>query len=133
MPFDAEGFIAEPSLRPLPEPITKTNLRKVRDFIAALPPEKFDMGSPYPEASECGTAACIGGWGRLVLGDLPVTLLTFGEEAFGLTAHQAGALFYPNYVGDFSPMLEATPSHAVRVLDHLIETGEVDWSKALDQ
>jgi len=112
----------------------RDNLMLVRNFLASLPPERFDMGDWGDGADvECGTAACIGGWAeRLLFGELygrPTWLV--GAE-MGLSIDQSEDLFF--LVGKQQPGLDfqdITTAHAVKVLDHLIATGEVDWSKAL--
>lgn len=152
MPFDSTNYSDAPSHAEVAEPVTKTNLRRVRDFIAGLPANKFLMctfgafaGDDWRAASSqevkhgCGTAACIAGWANALLStdDIP----NLGERPFesacallGLQRDDGEMLFWPwNLSDDFDWVSEeATPAQAVRVLDHLIETGEVDWSKALE-
>ena len=106
---------------------------QLRDFLATLPPSSFDM-SIWGTYESCNTAVCIGGWAvRLFnlkqppLRGLFVKLIA-GEKLvadhLGLTEDQADALFYPpNYKDHYYPLQQA-----VAVLDHLIETGEVDWT-----
>lgn len=115
------------------------NIKRVRDHIASLPPERFDMtvyGGHVTEdgdvvedlradVSDCGTVACICGW--------TVAIFGVGEglddqsaacEVLGLTEMQGDLLFIPD------PRNGRTSADAARVLDHLIATGEVDWSVA---
>lgn len=116
------------------------NIKRVRDHIAGLPPARFDMralflnadGSvnyddvrPIAAVKECGTAACIAGWAAVVLRPrtLGVDAATIGG-LFGLEAEQRSELFCP--MGYYEPG-RYTLSQAVRVLDHLVETGEVRW------
>lgn len=119
--------------------MNKDNIRKVRDVIASQPAAKFDMARLFttqdlrdwwilrPDAvlNECGTAACIAGWTLVVF--QPEQLSTKGavdaEPYLGLNEGQAFKLFTP-------PGWKTeryTRAHAVRVLDHLLETGEVNW------
>jgi len=101
------------------------NLRKVRDHIASLPPEQVNMGLFQGEKS-CGTVACIAGW---------ATELNGGRRAqgwLGLYDRQTRELFTPRgWARDEHRRVEHTKlypkSRVVTTLDHLIETGEVDW------
>ena len=113
--------------------MNRENITKVRDVIAGLPSAEFDMRDWGNH--ECDTAACIGGWtARVVLNDRSLTERVCGD-ALGLTVGQRSTLFYPRGIelpdgGYWSPY-DATPTQAVRVLDHLLATGEVDWNVAL--
>lgn len=121
-------------------------IKQVRDRIAELPAERFNMGIwagtlrgdeygvfPSQLNHDCGTAACIGGWAEAVAaaeredGSIPIA-----EHYLDLSNDQADALFYPNVapLGLYS-MSQLKITHAVKVLDHLIETGEVDWASAI--
>lgn len=121
--------------------MNRENIKLVRDHIAGLKPERFDMsiyvgarGGDAPDATEvgpymkdCGTAACIAGWA--------VALLAPDSEAgavqetaarlFGLNDQDGDELFVP-----FRDRRRITTSQAVLTLDHLLNTGEVDWSRA---
>lgn len=94
------------------------NIKKVRDFIASLPPKrKVNMstwGAPLDEdlpsdhligapaeqliKADCGTVACIAGWTCALLA--PQTSLSIyntpdkAQQLFGLTQAQANALFF---------------------------------------
>lgn len=84
---------------------------------------------------KCGTAACIGGWAAaLFFPALSPYHVGTQEIAIELDIpySRARALFYPplpDRNGEPCPY-NATAEQAVRVMDHLAETGEVDWSKA---
>lgn len=94
----------------------------------------------------CNTSACICGWAVVLLGDeqrirAGEGLWPMGVELFGLTDAQAQELFAPwdmddeeqeaKYPDDIAyEVMNATPSQAVKVLDHLIATGDIDWNKA---
>lgn len=103
-------------------------IKIVRDHIASLPPELFDMGNP------CGSACCLGGHTNNVFyGDDQRPLIGLSDEAgadtaLGLSEDQARRLFYPSMREGRAKPYHAEPHDAVRVLDHLLETGEVDWS-----
>ena len=84
----------------------------------------FDMKEWYPKYSPCGTAACIGGHIDIIAG-----VHQDEEETarwIGLSWGAAQPLFYPRNPNDYA----ATPNKAARVLRHLAETDEVDWSVA---
>lgn len=125
----------------------------LRDHIAALPPEKFNLGSWFsspvklPTAGafhKCGTSACIAGWALVLFApDEPLYMVDVPNDAaeiLGLTNEQANDLFTPeraDYAGeDDRPggvlpdplwLGDVTNEQAVKVLDHLIATGEVRW------
>jgi len=82
------------------------------------------------EINECGTVACIGGW---------CNVLQYEEKAdkfynvhyqdsdardwLGLDAATAGDLFY-----SYESFGITNPLDVIPVLEHLRDTGEVDWS-----
>jgi hypothetical protein len=119
----------------------KANIKLVRDTIEALDPSRFNMAlwntSDFYNKGfgdlvhQCGTCGCIGGWTEAVL----VPDKTFQNDAvtatmLGLSSYEAWKLFYPRGLPDWSGghWSNILPKHAVQVLDHLLETGEVDWS-----
>lgn len=134
MPFDAEPSI---------ETTTRDRVIRLRNFLATLPPEKFDMwsiGNPTDAAKmgTCNTPACIGGWGCALFG---IPSLFDVADYLGLSdAHQM-ALFYPSGAGHLNGKprrmangthaSKATPQQAVQVLDHYLATGEIDWGVAV--
>lgn len=130
-----------------PAGLNLANIKRVRDVIAALPPEKFDMSSVYLKGGQstwpgdaylkspktvgrllegCGTAACIAGW--TIAAHHPGARTRWGTDIaaglLGLDAVAAGQLFMPP---NFQDSDRYTIPMAVRVLDHLMATGEVDW------
>jgi hypothetical protein len=135
MAYDAEQpFTIVHVPAPPQEPddgLNRENIRKVRDRIATLDGERFNMGRwPNIEefAHDCGTAACIGGWAEFVNG----RAFPSGEKLeavgrmFGVSTREADRLcFPPTWMDGVN-----TRAQAVAVLDHLIATGEVDWSVA---
>lgn len=92
---------------------------------------KGGPATPDRSGHNCGTVACIGGWVdavRLRTTDACTIMDADSEgtvEFLGITQDQAANLFFPR---GFSGG-KHTPAQAVRVLRHLAETGEVDWSK----
>jgi len=127
------------------------NLQRLRDHIAALPPERIQMPTlfgaldpeneidltdivvesglgPALDSHDCGTCACIAGW-ALYLFHPSHTLgggsLTSGAAAsLGLNNDQATELFTPP---NFEDPGRYTQADVIRTLDHLIATGEVKW------
>ena len=131
------------------------NLQKTRDLIASQPPEALKMDSWFADEDAfdyvygededgdegligirtpehtCGTAACIGGWAVMQLArDLGVTVIPtewgIGSAAaryLGLDSTQADRLFHPSYLS------ERTQAEALATLNHLIATGEVEWTR----
>lgn len=81
--------------------------------------------------SGCGTTACIAGWAKAIaLGRTPQNYFGVHEDAqhwLGLSLEQADTLFYGLGRGIIS-LPDISSAHAVSVLRHLAETGEVDWS-----
>lgn len=100
----------------------------LRDHLAGLKPELFDMDEWEKVEGDCGTAACIGGWTSRLFG----ASHKGSADRLGLTAKQASRLFYPydGYLKDYASAFDATPAQAAAVIDHLLNTGEVDWSVA---
>ena len=98
---------------------------QLRDVIAVLPPERFDMSSWH-----CGTVACIGGTAEILFfGSIGADRSTESVGAvLGLNGDQAYELFHPDVERSWS---EITTAEAVRVINHYLATGEIDWSAAL--
>lgn len=112
MPYDG----AEVS----PDVTHRLRMMELRDFLAELPPEKFDIDEWI-----CGTTACIGGWAeRLFRFPSSASPQTIGAH-IGLTGCQSNELFF-----EYPDEGEVTVSRAVAVLDHYLATGEIDWSVA---
>lgn len=120
--------------------MNRENITKVRDVIAGLPPERFAMRTyigvdgldssrvtPAAGIKECNSAACAAGWTMVTL--KPRSRASHHDYdaiaggLLGIDEDGADELFRPEgWLHD-----EFTPAHAVRVLDHLLATGEVDW------
>jgi len=118
--------------------MNKENILAVADAIEthSVPDLGFNMGGYFFEGEDaddgkCGTVACIAGWTCKVLGE-PSNEYEHGWTAgdhLGLDHEQRTLLFTPRgWLG--SPEIFKA-RHAVRVLRHLAETGEVDWAKAM--
>src|SRR4051812_36357494 len=108
MPYD----VAEFKIDPLQLTTPRARLEYLRDFLRALPPERFDVSGWFTGAGsfvdrqpavvtrDCGTAACVAGWTWALF--LPRKRLRNIEERaaglLGLSEPEAIALFYPpNY------------------------------------
>jgi hypothetical protein len=92
--------------------------------------------------------ACFGGWAEALFGDQVEPLSSLDENAktvdercrivaeyLGITEEQANDLFLPGSRESLVDVCETSPywitaAQGARVLDHLAETGEVDWSVA---
>jgi hypothetical protein len=103
------------------------NLTRVRDHIASLKPEQFNMdrwnyneatGRPASLIHDCGSCGCIGGWTEALFPDEEADV-TLGLDNYG------NDLFYPKANINYRSI---TIPQAVAVLDHLIKTGEVKWN-----
>lgn len=116
-------------------------LQDFRARLAEAPPELFDMTVP---TKSCGTPACFCGWARaFYFKEDRYTAPCDVADCLGLTDGQAADLFLMSIRGtgprervfaipDFWPS-NATHEEGLRVLDHLINSGEVDWRVARDQ
>jgi len=110
------------------EAIQKTidTLKKHEDLALG-----FSIAS-YKTDVGCGTVACIAGW--IVFADSPIDFAMAREalipskacDIAGLTEDEAYELFLPSLPFGIS-WGSVTPEHAVKVLEHLRDTGEVDW------
>ena len=144
MPFDSTDYIAPVRLLDRdPKTITepRERLMYLRDFLRELPAERFRISSFFSSPSktaeesvrECGTTACLAGWCLVVFSPNGSAFIGAGvpeqaSDILGLDVDQKASLFWPpGYIGNRIPR---TPTQAANVLDHLIQTGEVDWSKA---
>ena len=125
--------------------MNRENIKRVRDHIAGLPPERLWMerflsaGHSVADVNwtagrllkDCGTCGCIAGWTaaifapRVKCGGVEAR----AAESLGIPEEDASALFYPE-LSNHMLWGDIGPAHAVRVLDHLLETGKVDWSVA---
>lgn len=87
----------------------------------------------YPD-NICGTPACIGGWAQAIrkqeqIESGEVRTVDFGTDAddwLGLTEDETEALFYPETDAEWK---DITREQAIAHLEHIIETGEVNWKK----
>lgn len=131
--------------------MNRERIQQLRDHIASLPDEKFDMRllvgvegcssyEPYDEAvdpeapitnalHECGTAACIAGHAVALFEPLTPVSSTSAIQAaalLGLNWHTgARELFMPEGYEDAGLY---NRKDAIRTLDRLLETGTVNWN-----
>lgn len=123
--------------------MNKENIKIVRDHLASIDDSRFDMrdllirdgvpdciddydDGPAKLLRGCGTAACIAGWTNFIFS--PKTKgahTTHAAETLGLDGSQCFALFLP--LGFGTPG-KYTREQAIRVLDHLLETEEINWN-----
>jgi hypothetical protein len=74
----------------------------------------------------CGTYACIAGWAIFAQDgyiNSSRNIHHYAQELLGLDDDQANDLFL-----NWGDIEDPTPNQAIKVLKHLKETGEVDWS-----
>lgn len=83
----------------------------------------------------CGTAACIGGWAFVLSSKSKYSL----EDWLGLTEDQCSRLFHMTFA-HYSPLtFDSLFSHsaridvAIEVLEHLRDTGKVEWFTYIDK
>ena len=115
-------------------------LTQVRDAILANPGNWFshvvDEESIVRKGYLCNTPSCVAGWGIHIgaphLETIPVWKVDGkAQKLFGLTDDQAEALFDPvpwEYIEGFDDDKEPEAWETAFVIDHLIATGEVNWS-----
>ena len=114
------------------------NLKLLRDSIEKS--MSFDMSewpiffdeydAKFNNGHYCGSAACIGGHAEALMIDSGLFLdskFYSVSKWVDLTYIQHKALFFPTKITHGFNLDEITQDHAVRCLDHLIKTGEVDW------
>lgn len=141
MPYDSTDFHIEALPAPVVDPKSLTTPRErliyLRDFLRNLPREKFNMigwivgGRRRAQAMshKCGTTCCIGGWAAVLFGTKNIDGVA-AQNLLGLNDTQATQLFYGMGMRNYKLYYDLTNSQAANIIDHLINTGEVDWSKA---
>lgn len=142
--------------------MNRARIEKLRDaLLAPVPPAPLGQGLGFnmhywrcsgelapPDTSGrgCGTTACLAGW-TVSLFATAQQITELQGEAWMQTGRMAGSmlklmpwqadeLFTPKTNKfDFSSDQAdtVTPAMAARVLDHLLATGDVDWSVAFPQ
>lgn len=129
MPFDATDFeVAAPVW------VAPAALRDFRDRMARIDPRLFDMWEASPS---CGTPACFHGWAQTFYFNGERREPAETAERLGIDLDRASELYAmwiaganPNHSGGDFQVHRATHAQGMRVLDHLVSTGEVDWSVA---
>jgi hypothetical protein len=111
------------------------NIKNLTKLVKVLESDKaqehFNMSvvCTGPDINTCGAVACIGGWANLI---------QHGDKAYagdyrplyeagnwlGLAEDQSMLLFLPP--GEFVYL--TNPKDGAKVVQHLIETGKVNWS-----
>lgn len=150
MAFDAATYEIDPLTLTTP----RARLEYLRDFLRRLPRERFYIGNYVSTVlddikisaadtavlHQCGTAACIAGWAAHLFSPESVNAVCGSEQddwgeahyfaagALGLTDEEACQLFVP--LDSATPWRDIAPTQAAAVIDHLLKTGEVDWSVA---
>lgn len=87
-----------------------------------------------PGPYDCNTVACIAGHAALLATvesgkrmEVEQSLRDFAQDWLGLTSIQTSILFTPYDLPTGYFYSDVTPQIAVRVCEHLRDTGEVDW------
>lgn len=130
------------------EAIERT-IAKMKDAKAAGFRElDFDMTNWFSrnQAYECGTAACVAGWVVHANSNLEIPdLIDIGKgkngniperarELLHISRAEAGRLFFAEASDlDELQFYNVKIEHAILVLEHLRETGEVAWAKAFSK
>lgn len=119
-------------------------ITQLRDFLQALPDEKFNMSSLFKPADvetyrelapttatefvhQCGTAACIAGWAITLFdpfAQLPAANSGLAEELLDLTSDEGFELFVPE---GYHNADRFSRTAAIATLTNLLATGEVNW------
>lgn len=118
-----------------------TLMQQVTNWLAAGAPHDEDhnlAGFDYLnwiEETKCGTIACIAG--AAVQFNDPLYYLRYlyedsigkkAQELLGLTEEQATLLFYPfDKYDDLEFTQHLPPQKIAKVLQHFIDTNEIDW------
>lgn len=113
------------------------NAANVQRVIDAIKNER--IGNTYVKFAfetwnagiNCGTSACIGGTACLLAGSRDTCLADQDARAFlDISCEQSEELFYAWKYRDLRALRlnEITRRHAIRTLEHLRDTGNVDWS-----
>jgi hypothetical protein len=132
MPFDGN---------PPAEVTARDRMIQLRDFLAALPDERFSMRHVFTakdkdiyhleQFHECGTAACIFGYACVLWPEVSDGMNQFPiVEHLWLSNKEACQLFTPPGWYDDKDAKQYTRAMAVAVLDHFLATGKIDWSVA---
>ena len=101
----------------------------------------FEMGSDYPCVNEeegCGTAGCIVGHARLLWPHLEtglVFVINAVQHELGLNFYMFNRLYTPSRDLDGVSYIDGSidKDWAIRTLEHLLATGEVDWMATKEQ
>lgn len=113
-----------------------------KSYNLSVPTHTHKLGAAEA-LNVCGTVACIAGWAVAAfnpkLQGFQIDYEQIAADLLGLRYEQADRLFTPSDNGDDcdpededrSPYA-ASAKQAAKVVRHLAETGEVDWSKAFD-
>lgn len=92
--------------------MNRERLRILRDHLAGLPDELFDMMEP------CGTICCIGGWANNLFVEDGFPTLDRAERALELDAWQASALFYASNID--ANLSDLTRLDAISAIDSML-------------
>lgn len=115
------------------------------DFNGLEDDDNKHLEIPLGEAiNHCGTSACIAGFAVLTANPKKSWMETYSipddaAEFFELDSYTARRIFQPDAIPHpsdpescrwYQPLLINQVSDAIPVLEHLITTGEIDWTKS---
>lgn len=123
------------------------NKKHINELIETLRPLRtghdegeFDMTNWQHKGHACGTPSCMAGWATWIVEGRPTGPLEHlhsecedaAAQYLGLTYEQADELFLPfdAETAEGYDTNNIQPHHAIAVLEHLRDTGKVDWSFA---
>jgi hypothetical protein len=100
-------------------------LKQVRDDLATgrISTKQFNMDVV---SSNCGTVHCIGGHMARISGMEGFQIYEYAHNRNRRRSKVLKPLFFPKHGRHYN----ATPAQAVKVIDHFLLTGEVDWELA---
>lgn len=96
--------------------MNRERLKILRDHLAALPDNQFDMDLEWRERS-CGTVACVGGWASyLAAPDRERGSMEAGAIWLGLSGEQERRLFWPGHMA----LHKIPKSDAIAAIDSML-------------
>jgi hypothetical protein len=100
-------------------------LKVIRNHIAEIEDQQFNMSDFRSSGSQCGSACCIGGWAVMLFRDVQIvnSYHDKASEILELSDKEADYMFYG--VWTETPLFLITKEQAVRYLDAVLESGNV--------
>ncbi len=109
---------------------------KGRDWMkeAQMPGETgcvFNMGQVLHRDQTCGTVGCIAGWMAAHMGRSDLQADHLFQQMYHRSAELHNLFMAQGYSRSY--MESAQPKNGARALRNYLETGKVDWDKAMDR